>query len=150
MKSRVCRVKSNWRVRLSIRKWWARMLPKAMFPNVPCCLKDDTSDVPCSIFHPKYVREVLEHLEHLAIIGIDKCLGRSLLCCPVLFQKFYVETFPVLTDDGHYTPCNLNVREAIAKIKMDGSAFELFGPDLHGGDIPTPYFLPKLKDVVAD
>ena len=80
MKSRVHRVKSNWRVRLSIKKWWARVLPKALFPNVPCCLEDDTHSEPYSIFQPSYVREVLKHLEHLAIVGIDKCLGRSLLC----------------------------------------------------------------------
>ena len=150
MKSRARRVKSSWRVKLSIRKWWAKSLPKSLFPNVPCCLDDDTPKDPDSIFHPHYIREVLGHLKHLAIVGIDKCLGRSLLCCPVLFQKFYVETFPLLTDDDHFTPCNLNVRDAIAKIKMDGEAFDLFGSDLHGADIPTPYFLPKLKDVVAD
>ena len=68
----------------------------------------------------------------------------------MLFQKFYVETFPVLTDDNHYYSCNLNVRDAIAKLKLDGCAFELFGSDLDGADIPTPYFLPKLKDVVAN
>ena len=67
----------------------------------------------------------------------------------MLFQRFYVETFPVSSDAVHYKPCGLTVKEGMALLRGDGKSFELFGTDLPRADIPTPYFLPKLKDVVA-
>jgi hypothetical protein len=41
------------------------------------------------------------------------------------------------------------VKEGMTLLQDDGKSFELFGTDLPRADIPTPYYLPKLKDVVA-
>ena len=37
-----------------------------------------------------------------------------------------------------------------SQLAADSREFEIFGTDLPMADIPTPYFLPKLKDVVAN
>ena len=54
------------------------------------------------------------------------------------------------SDSDHYLSCGLSVKEGLAQLTLDLQKFDIFGTDLPRADIPTPYFLPKLKDVVAE
>ena len=53
------------------------------------------------------------------------------------------------SDAYHYGDTGLSVRQAMDQLRLDGNKFEKFGGELPGADIPTPYFLPKLKDILA-
>ena len=53
------------------------------------------------------------------------------------------------SDAYHYGNTGLSVQQAMGQLRLDGHKFEKFGSELPGADIPTPYFLPKLKDILA-
>ena len=150
MKSRLHRTKSPSEIKWTVKQWWYKSLTSSLYPDAGGYVKDSVMDVDSNIFQPRLAKEVVQYLKHLAMVGIDKCMGRSLLLCPVLFQRFYMETFPVCSDSDHYLSCGLSVKEGLAQLTLDSQKFDIFGTDLPRADIPTPYFLPKLKDVVAE
>ena len=47
---------------------------------------------------------VAHYVKSLAVMGIDKFTSWCLILCPHLFEKYFDETFPVLTDLCHFTP----------------------------------------------
>ena len=79
MKSRVHKSKSPVSLKHAVKQWWGKSLTSSLYPDVKCWQKDcDVGDAD-SVFQPGYVREVAQFLRHLAVVGIDKCMGRSLI-----------------------------------------------------------------------
>lgn len=79
MKSRVFRTKSGWQAKMEIKKWWGRSLPSSIYPDVYCFQPDSMTGDPDNMFQATTVRAAARHLKDLAVVGVDKCMGRSLL-----------------------------------------------------------------------
>ena len=68
---------------------------------------DDATSIGSSSSHTKgldssfdscTIQLLADYLKILAMMGIDKCTSRCLNLCPHLFERYFVDTFPVLTD----------------------------------------------------
>ena len=70
MKSRVHRSKSPVSLKLAVKQWWGRSLTTWLYPDVNADVGDTDS-----VFQPRVAREVVKFLRHLAVVGIDKCMG---------------------------------------------------------------------------
>ena len=136
----------------AVKKSWARYLPSAMMPT------DFYYDVETGTHdhHPGhldwgYVRLCIEFLSSLVIMGIDKCQGRKLLLCPVLFERYYNKTFPVESDSVHFAPIRKTIEEYDLWIKKvyDLKRWSTIATMYEKGDAPEPYPLFKLKDILA-
>ena len=79
MKSRLHRTKSPWKLKLEVKKWWGKHLTSSLYPDIGGFVEDGVMGDHDSVFQPNVAKEVCKYLQHLAVVGIDKCMGRSLL-----------------------------------------------------------------------
>ena len=56
-----------------------------------------------SSFDSYTIHMLADYLKSLAVMSIDKCTSRCLILCPHLFERYFDEIFPVLTDRRHFT-----------------------------------------------
>ena len=104
-----------------------------------------------SSFDSYTVHKLADYLKSLAVMGIDKCTSRCLILCPHLFERYFDETFPVLTDPRHFTPMP-NSFTAIArtmKAEYDKQRWNTIAAWNTNCSASVPYPLFKLKDITA-
>lgn len=137
-------------LRKTLRKFWCKHLPAAL--QISCEVPEQNKYTP-SIGPLSYtsVKNASSYLEDLVTMGIDKCTGRALILCPVLFDKIYSATFPVETDTVHFERVNLSPRAygVMLKTMYITSRWSKIAT-WHDGSPPVPYPLFKLKDIIAD
>ena len=84
-------------------------------------------------------------------MGIDKCTSWCLILCPHLFEKYFDDTFPVLTDLRHFTPMP-NSFTSIARtmrLECDKQQWNTIAAWNTNCSASVPYPLFKLKDIMA-
>ena len=72
-----------------------------------------------SSFDSYTVHQLADYLKRLAVMGIDKCTSWCLILCPHLFERYFDETFPVLTDLRHFTPMPTSFTAIARTMRME-------------------------------
>ena len=104
-----------------------------------------------SLFTVQNVKKVSRYLSNLVVVQIDKASGRSCIACPWFYENiWYDKTFPVDTDEVHFTRTGRSVKEEVGFLR---NAYKKFGWDAvgswHPGSICFARLLPKAKDLLV-
>ena len=96
--------------RSAVWKFWKRTLPVELL-NAISAPERAVYKPSLGYLSPKVVAAAIHYLRWLTIMGIDKCRPRCLICCPVLFERFYQTTFPVEKDLAHFERIPISVKQ---------------------------------------
>ena len=153
MKSRVIDDPSEEKLTQVVKDFWCSILPSDLWPKGECKYPSGPVEQ-CSISNPfraGHVNSVARLFRLLASTGVDKCSGRLVFMCPARFQQLYEQTFGVNHDPVHYEKLYNSPEEEVSRLRKVHRDMGLEAiASLHRGSVPTPYFLVKLKDILAE
>ena len=109
------------------------------------CLRPSS---PSPLFAEAIFTEASDTLDGLIVSPLDHNVGAAVVCCPALHHETLLKTF--CQDGDHYQQEDIFPRQAIARWKAfyDKHDIRRLQHWPTNGSLPTPYVLPKNKDIL--